>query len=48
MREAPCPTCEGARLKPIVLAVTVQDKSIADVSAMSISECAEFLGAPWS
>jgi excinuclease ABC subunit A len=44
MREVPCPTCHGSRLKPIVLAVTVQDRSIAEVSAMSISECAEFLG----
>ncbi|MBU7599655.1 excinuclease ABC subunit UvrA [Streptomyces sp. P38-E01] len=43
MREVPCPTCEGTRLKPIVLAVTVQGKSIADVSSMSISECADFL-----
>jgi excinuclease ABC subunit A len=45
MREVPCPTCAGARLKPIVLAVTVADKSIADVASMSISDCAEFLGA---
>ncbi|WP_371519253.1 excinuclease ABC subunit UvrA [Kitasatospora sp. NBC_01300] len=45
MREVPCPTCEGTRLKPVVLAVTVEEKSIADVSAMSISDCAEFLGA---
>jgi excinuclease ABC subunit A len=43
MREVPCPTCEGTRLKPIVLAVTVQGRSIADVSAMSISDCADFL-----
>lgn len=43
MREVPCPTCEGTRLKPIVLAVTVQGRSIADVAAMSISECADFL-----
>jgi excinuclease ABC subunit A len=43
MREVPCPTCQGTRLKPIVLAVTVQGKSIAEVSAMSISDCAEFL-----
>ncbi|WP_435173206.1 excinuclease ABC subunit UvrA [Actinacidiphila sp. bgisy145] len=43
MRAVPCPTCQGRRLKPIVLAVTVQDKSIADVAAMSISDCAEFL-----
>ncbi|MGW8886069.1 excinuclease ABC subunit UvrA [Streptomyces sp. NPDC055749] len=44
MREVPCPTCEGTRLKPLVLAVTVMEKSIAEVAAMSISECAEFLG----
>ncbi|MFB4425299.1 excinuclease ABC subunit UvrA [Streptomyces sp. QL37] len=44
MREVACPTCEGTRLKPLVLAVTVMEKSIAEVSAMSISECAEFLG----
>lgn len=44
MREVPCPTCEGSRLKPIVLAVTVMEKSIAEVSAMSISDCADFLG----
>jgi excinuclease ABC subunit A len=44
MREVPCPTCRGSRLKPIVLAVTVQDRSIAEISAMSISDCAEFLG----
>ncbi|MFF7180441.1 excinuclease ABC subunit UvrA [Streptomyces sp. NPDC008121] len=44
MREVPCPTCEGTRLKPIVLAVTVMERSIAEVSAMSISDCADFLG----
>ncbi|WP_307792037.1 excinuclease ABC subunit UvrA [Streptomyces verrucosisporus] len=45
MREVPCPSCEGTRLKPIVLAVTVQGRSIAEISAMSISECADFLSA---
>lgn len=43
MREVPCPTCEGTRLKPLVLAVTVMERSIAEVSAMSISDCADFL-----
>ncbi len=43
MREVNCPACEGTRLKPLVLAVTVQNKSIAEVSAMSITECADFL-----
>ncbi|WP_248965563.1 excinuclease ABC subunit UvrA [Sphaerisporangium perillae] len=44
MREIPCPTCKGARLKPVSLAVTVSERSIAEVSAMSIGECAKFLG----
>ncbi len=43
MREVPCQACDGTRLKPISLAVTVGDKSIADVCAMPIDEAAEFL-----
>jgi excinuclease ABC subunit A len=43
MREVPCGVCKGARLKPEVLAVTLGDRSIADVAAMSIAECADFL-----
>jgi excinuclease ABC subunit A len=43
MREVPCPACHGARLKPEVLAVTLSDKSIAEIAAMSIAECAQFL-----
>jgi len=43
MREVPCLACGGARLKPEVLAVTLADKSIAEIAAMSIGECAEFL-----
>ncbi|MEU4763241.1 excinuclease ABC subunit UvrA [Actinosynnema sp. NPDC023794] len=48
MREVPCPTCQGTRLKPEILAVTLHhgrkgDKSIAEVCAMSVSECSEFL-----
>ena len=42
MREVPCPTCQGSRLKPEILAVTVGDRSIADVSALSIGEANEF------
>ncbi|QMU72049.1 excinuclease ABC subunit UvrA [Streptacidiphilus sp. P02-A3a] len=44
MREVPCPACHGTRLKPVVLAVTMDGRSIADVAGMSISDCAEFLG----
>jgi excinuclease ABC subunit A len=34
----PCPTCHGKRLRPEVLAVTVDDLSIWDVSTMSITD----------
>ena len=43
MRQTPCPACKGARLKPEVLAVTLGGKSIAEVCALSIDECASFL-----
>ncbi|MDR1189630.1 MAG: excinuclease ABC subunit UvrA, partial [Bifidobacteriaceae bacterium] len=43
MREVPCPVCEGSRLKPEVLAVTVGDLSIAEVCALGIGECRAFL-----
>ena len=43
MRETPCPECKGARLKPEVLAVTLGGKSIAEVCALSIDDCATFL-----
>ncbi|WP_181780509.1 excinuclease ABC subunit UvrA [Pseudonocardia pini] len=43
MRDVPCPVCKGARLKPEVLAVTLGERSIAEVSAMSVSECSGFL-----
>ena len=43
MRQTPCPACKGARLKPEVLAVTLGGKSIAEVCALSIDDCATFL-----
>jgi excinuclease ABC subunit A len=42
MRITECPVCHGKRLKPEVLAVTVADKSIVDVSTMSIDDADEF------
>jgi excinuclease ABC subunit A len=33
----PCPTCHGTRLKPAALAVTVDGRTIADVSGLSIT-----------
>jgi excinuclease ABC subunit A len=38
MRERPCPACDGTRLKPLILAVTIHSKSIAELSTMSIGE----------
>src|ERR1700759_1561049 len=43
MREVPCPSCHGARLKPVSLAVTVDGKSIADYCALPIGELAKQL-----
>ncbi len=44
MREVPCPHCSGARLKPASLAVTINDRHIAEVCDLSIAESAAFLG----
>jgi excinuclease ABC subunit A len=43
MREVPCPVCDGARLKPLSLGVTIDGHSIADISNMSIAESAKTL-----
>lgn len=44
MRILPCPSCHGKRLREEVLAVKIQDKSIADVTDMSIDEALCFFG----
>ncbi len=43
MREVPCSVCEGARLRPSSLAVTIGGKSISEVCGMSIGDSASFL-----
>ena len=48
MRDVPCPVCDGTRLKPEILAVTLAAgergaKSIAEVAELSIADCADFL-----
>ena len=43
MREVPCPTCHGQRLKPEVLAVRVGGRSIAEVCELPIREARDFL-----
>src|SRR5690606_3494206 len=42
MAERPCPTCHGARLKPEVIAVTVDGRSIVDVTRLAVREAQEF------
>jgi excinuclease ABC subunit A len=42
LRETPCPDCNGARLRPEVLAVKVANTSIADVCFMSLGEAFNF------
>jgi len=42
LREVACPACEGARLRPEVLAVKVADASIADVARMSLGQAVGF------
>ncbi|WP_280484416.1 excinuclease ABC subunit UvrA, partial [Nocardia cyriacigeorgica] len=47
MRDVPCPVCNGARLRPEILAVTLaadgERKSIAEVCDLSIGACSAFL-----
>ncbi len=44
MRQTPCPACKGARLKDEILAVTLGGLNIAQLCALSISDCAQFIG----
>ncbi|MDU5063420.1 MAG: excinuclease ABC subunit UvrA, partial [Actinomyces sp.] len=43
MREVPCPVCQGARLKPEVLAVRIGGLNIAEVSNLSIADLERFM-----
>ncbi|KRF11621.1 ABC-ATPase UvrA [Nocardioides sp. Soil797] len=48
MREVPCPTCQGSRLKPVSMAVTLGDRAkgglnIAELCSLPINETAEHL-----
>ncbi|MCL1970109.1 MAG: excinuclease ABC subunit UvrA [Candidatus Bathyarchaeota archaeon] len=42
MTARPCNGCQGKRLQPMVLAVQIQDKSIIDVTDLSIEKAGEF------
>jgi excinuclease ABC subunit A len=43
MREIPCKACGGTRLKPLTLAVTISDHSIAEIASLPISAAREIL-----
>ena len=43
MRERVCQTCHGARLKPVVLAITVHDLNIMDMCAMDVEQTLDVL-----
>ncbi len=42
MSEKICPACRGERLRPEALAVTVSDRSINEISAMTVENCRHF------
>ena len=42
MQEKPCHACQGLRLKPEVLAITVGDKSIMDICQLSIDDALDW------
>jgi excinuclease ABC subunit A len=44
MVTTPCPVCNGKRLKPEALAVTVGGRNIMDVTAMSVTEALGWVG----
>ncbi len=43
MREVPCVACQGSRLKPLTLAVTVAEHSIAQIAVLPISGARDLL-----
>ncbi|MFA5315857.1 MAG: excinuclease ABC subunit UvrA [Dehalococcoidales bacterium] len=42
MVSRPCPACEGKRLKPEALAVTIGNRNIADISVMSVTQALDW------
>ena len=42
MSVLPCPSCEGKRLRPEILAVTVGDKNITEVTELSVKSAKKF------
>ena len=46
MRDVPCPVCHGTRLKPEILAVKLNGRSIAEVTNLSIGDASRVAGRP--
>ncbi|MFH1023204.1 MAG: excinuclease ABC subunit UvrA [Planctomycetota bacterium] len=44
MSELPCPACNGARLRPEMLAVRIREKSILDVTRFTVDQALAFFG----
>ncbi|MDF9840200.1 MULTISPECIES: excinuclease ABC subunit UvrA [unclassified Paenibacillus] len=44
MSAKPCHVCKGKRLKKEILAVTINNRNVADVTDLSIGDCQEFFG----
>ena len=44
MVSQPCPVCQGKRLKPASLAVTIGKRNIAEINAMSVTQAADWIG----
>ena len=42
MRVLPCPKCDGKRLKEKVVAVRIAEKTIVDLTDLSVRECIAF------
>jgi len=43
MASTPCPSCQGKRLKPESLAVTILDKNIMDVTALPVTQASDWV-----
>ncbi|MEJ2211849.1 MAG: excinuclease ABC subunit UvrA, partial [Anaerolineae bacterium] len=48
MRQQPCPTCHGRRLRPEAAATTVAGKNIQEVTSLSIGEARRWIESLWS
>jgi len=42
MRILECPVCKGKRLKPEILSITINGKSIIDITELSVKDCTNF------